>query len=226
MTGTQSIMKKLKAVEGSPISQVVQPGRANFAMIEKVALHNLDQLMQEDMQAARLVMSLIRLMEPGSGGVVVASNKSLQELLGVSESTVARALRSLVKGNWVQRIRVAGAHALAINKTVAWVGPRGQMEHAVFNATVIASRSEQDAAGINPGELRQLPMALPGEVVLPVGQTEPPAQELIPGTEQVARMADPETGEIPDPWAHLRGLPPEEAMKAELERRGQGRLEV
>ena len=32
-------MKKLKAFEGSPISQVVQPGRANFAMIEKVALH-------------------------------------------------------------------------------------------------------------------------------------------------------------------------------------------
>ena len=116
-------MKKLKAFEGSPISQVVQP-RANFAMIEKVALHNLDKLMQEDMQAARLVMSLIRLMEPGSGGIVVASNKSLQELLGVSESTVARALRSLVKGNWVQRIRIAGAHALAINKTVAWVGPR------------------------------------------------------------------------------------------------------
>ena len=38
------------------------------------------------------------------------------------------------------------------------------MEHAVFNATVIASRSEQDAAGINPGELKQLPMALPGRL--------------------------------------------------------------
>lgn len=242
-------MKKLKAVDGSPISQVVQPGRANFAMIEKVALHNLDQLMQQDMQAARLVMSLIRLMEPGSGGIVVASNKSLQELLGVSESTVARALRSLVKGNWVQRIRVAGAHALAINKAVAWVGPRGQMEHAVFNATVIASRSEQDAAGINPGELKQLPMALPGEVVLPVGQTEPPAQELIPGTEQVARMAEPERGEILSPYEAERrrlGLPegadipnpfgrmtPEQieqergrVFQAGLEARGQKRLDV
>jgi len=193
MTGIQSIMKRLKAIEGAQISQVVQPGRANFAMIEKVALHNLDQLMQEDMQAARLVMSLIRLMEPGSGGIVVASNKSLQELLGVSESTVARALRTLVKGHWVQRIRIAGAHALAINKTVAWVGPRGQMEHAVFNATVIASRSEQNAAAINAGTLRQLPMALPGEDVLPIGESEPPAQELIPGTEQVARMAAIET---------------------------------
>ena len=106
------------------------------------------------------------------------------------------------------------------------------MEHAVFNATVIASRSEQDAAGINPGELKQLPMALPGEVVLPVGQTEPPAQELIPGTEQVARMADPETGEIPDPWAHLRELTPEDIQRLPDDQRaprfarGQQRLEA
>jgi hypothetical protein len=80
----------------------------------------------------------------------------------------------------------------------------------VFSATVVASRAEQDAAGINPGELRQLPMALPGEDILPIGEAEPPAQELIPGTEQVARMADPDTGEILDHYESERqrlGLP-------------------
>ena len=61
MTGFQSTMKRLKAISGSPLSQIIQPGNATFAMVEKVALHNLDKLMQEDMQAARLVMSLIRL---------------------------------------------------------------------------------------------------------------------------------------------------------------------
>ena len=195
-------MKRLKAINGSPLSQVVQPGNATFAMIEKTALYNIDDLMQEDMQAARLVMSLIRLMEPGSGGIVVASNKSLQELLSVSESTVARALRTLVKGNWVQRIRVAGAHAIAVNRTVAWVGPRGQMEHAVFNATVIASRSEQDEYGLNPGELKQIPIAHPEERVLPVGvEPDPPSQRGLDGVEPAV--------------AHS-GI--------ELEKRGQGRL--
>ena len=105
------------------------------------------------------------------------------------------------------------------------------------------------AAGINPGELRQLPMALPGEDVLPIGEAEPPAQELIPGTEQVARMADPDTGEIIDHYESERqrlGLPkgaeipnpfremtPEQieqirakAFQAGLEARGQGRLEI
>lgn len=187
--------QRVKAVVGSPISQVVQPGHAHFAMIEKVALHNLDTLMQTDMQAARLVMSLIRLMEPGSGGVVVISRAAISELLGVSLPTVQRALRTLVEGGWVQRIRIGGAYALAINRTVAWVGPRGQIEHAVFNATVVASRAEQDEYALNPGELKKIPVAHPSEAVLAVGQAEPPAQELIPGTEPFAMMADPETDE-------------------------------
>ena len=179
-------MKKLKVVSGSPLSEVIQPGPATFAMVEKVALYNLDQLMQEDRQAARLVVSLVRLLEPGSGGIVVASNRSLQELLSVSESTIARAMRTLVKGHWVQRIRVAGAHAIAINKTVAWVGPRGKMDHAVFNATVIASRSEQDAAALEPGELKQIPMAHPYDSILPVGvDPTPPSQRPLDGVEPV-----------------------------------------
>lgn len=196
------VSHRVKAVSGSPLNQVIQPGQAHFAMIEKVALHNLDQLMQKDMQAARLVMSLIRLMEPGSGGVVVISRAAIGELLGVSLPTVQRALKTLVEGGWVQRIRIGGAYALAINNAVAWVGPRGQMEHAIFNATVVASRSEQDSYGLEPGKLKQIPIAHPDEAVLPVGvEPDPPSQ---PG---------------------LEGVPPVIAHPGEeLERRGQGRL--
>lgn len=176
--------QRIKAISGSPFSKVVQPGQAHFAMIEKVALHNLDLLMQKDMQAARLIMSLIRLMEPGSGGVVVISRAAIGELLGVSLPTVQRALKTLVEGGWVQRIKIGGAYALAINKTVAWVGPRGQMEHAVFNATVVASRSEQDEYALNPGELRKIPIAHPDEAVLPVGvDPDPPSQPGLDGVE-------------------------------------------
>ncbi|MBP7544786.1 MAG: hypothetical protein KA749_04690 [Acidovorax sp.] len=207
------VKPRVKTVMGAPITKVIQPGFAHFAMVEKAALHNLDELMRTDMQAARLIVSLIRLIEPGSGGVVVISRAAMAELLEVSLPTVQRALKTLVSGHWVQRLKIGGAYALAVNKTVAWVGPRGQLDHAVFSATVVASRAEQDAAGINPGELRQLPMALPGEEILPIGEVEPPAQELIPGTEQAARMADPDTGEIHD-------------YRQELEQRGQQRLEV
>lgn len=182
-------------------------------MVEKAALHNLDQLMQEDMQAARLVVSLIRLMEPGSGGVVVASNKTLQSLLGISESTVARALRTLTKGRWVQRIRIGGAYALSINRTVAWVGSRGDLDHAVFSATVIASREEQDAIALDPGELRQIPVAHPAEMALPHGaEPPPPSQPGLSGVEPAV--------------ARTKGGDDDEQIRRELEARGQQRLGV
>lgn len=198
---------RVKATIGAPITQVVGPGRATFAMVEKAALLNIDVLMRQDMQAARLIMSLIRLMEPGSAGVVVISRQSMAELLGVSLPTVQRALKTLIEGHYVQRIKIGSAYAIAVNKAVAWVGPRGGMDHAVFTATVVASRSEQDALSLAPGELKQLPIAHPSESILAVGNDpEPPFQ---PGLDGVT------------PPVALTG---DAADRAELEQRGQRRL--
>ncbi len=174
---------RIKAGFSEPLSQVVQPGSTHFAMVEKQALHNLDSLMREDMNAARLIVSLIRLLEPGSGGVIVISRKTIQELLGVSESSVARCLRTLSSGGWVQRMRIGGAYALAVNKAVAWVGPRGEMDRAVFSATVVASRSEQDEAALNPPVLKQFPMTQPDEIVLSAGEVDSPTQVFMRGFE-------------------------------------------
>ena len=216
---------KIKATLGSPIQQVIQPGPAHFAMVEKQALANLDELMQQDMNAARLMVSLIRLMEPGSGGVVVISRKAMQELLGVSESTVKRCIRALVTGKWVHRLRIGGAYALAINSAIAWVGPREKLHHAVFRATVIAAASEQDDHGIDPGELRQLPMSRPGEYVLPTGEATPPAQEAIPGTE----FAPPAGADLPNPFAGMTqdqiDAERTRIYQAGLEARGQLRID-
>ena len=211
---------KLKATRGAPAHQVVHPGHAHFAMVEKTALANLVELMMEDMNAARIVVSLIRLMEPGGAGVVVISNKSLQELLGVSESTVARALRKLIAGKWVHRMRIGGAYAIAVNKSVAWVGSRGQMNHAVFGATVVASRAEQDEAGLCQDELRQIPMANIGEDVLPYGEEPmPPSQRIIPGAEAVASKK-------PFPQKSQEDIDAERVriFQKEMEARGQQRL--
>lgn len=176
---------RLKPVRaGSKIADVVAPSRETFAMIEKTALFDLDGLMKTDVNAARLVIALVRHLESGSDGVVIVSNKGLQEILGVSESTVARALRTLIKANWIQRMRVGGAHAIAINKAVAWVGTRGKMDRAVFSATVIAVRSEQDEHALSAPVLKQIPMTQEGEHVIPIGNDpEPPAQVMLDGVE-------------------------------------------
>lgn len=162
---------------------VIHHGVMTFSMIEKQALFEMDQLIAKEPTAARILNHLIRLTEPGSGGVVIISRATLGKMLTVSDPTVGRAIRVLANGRWVQRMRVGGAYALAVNRSVAWTGPRGEMEHAVFQATVVASRDEQTADALASPDLRRIPTISSGEFVLPVGEGKPPAQELIPGTE-------------------------------------------
>jgi hypothetical protein len=68
----------------------------------------------------------------------------------------------------------------------------------VFAATVIASRSEQDAIALNPPPLRQVPVMRRGEIPLMQGPgQEPPSQPELDGIPPlVAYQVDPETGEI------------------------------
>lgn len=178
-------IRQKSVITAAKQDEVIHYGPMTFSMIEKQALLDMDMLIAKEPTAARVLNHLIRLTEPGSGGVVVISRATLGRMLRVSDPTVGRAIRVLVAGNWIQRMRVGGAYALAVNKSVAWTGPRGQMEHAVFTATVVAARNEQDADALASPDLRRVPSAFPGEVVLPVGEGKPPAQELIPGTEPV-----------------------------------------
>lgn len=179
---------------------VVSYGAMTFSMIEKQALLDMDQLIAKEPTAARVLNHLIRLTEPGSGGVVIISRATLGKMLKVSDPTVGRAIRVLVEGSWIQRMRVGGAYALAVNRSVAWTGPRGKMDHAVFNAVVVASRDEQSEDALASPDLRRVPTIAPGELLIPVGEVTPPAQELIPGTEPVL------------------------TTQVQLEARGQGRL--
>jgi len=172
MTKETQVTLKATRMKGRPITE-----HAHFAMIELQALEGMSDLISRAPKAAQLLVTLIRRMTPGSSGIVVVSRETMRELLGASLPTVDRALKLLMEEGWVQRIRIGGAHALAINSRVAWIGPRGQIQHAVFDATVIASRSEQDQVALNPPPMRTVPMLRSGEQGLPIGPgLEPPSQ--------------------------------------------------
>lgn len=179
-----TMMPKPKELMLKPTQKMGRPitSNAHFAMVELQALEGLSDLIQRAPRAAQLVTQLIRRMQPGSGGVVVCSRETMRELLNCSMPTVERALRVLIDEGWVQRMRIGGAHALAINHRVAWMGNRSQIQHAVFGATVIASRSEQDAIALEPPPMRMLPIIQQGEDVLPIGKGEkPPSQPVLDG---------------------------------------------
>lgn len=192
MPKRNKVMLKASQMTGSPIT---------WAQLNLAASEDLRGLMRRNRYAAELVLALIENMQPGAGGVVVVSRQTMAEILNCSMPTVERALRILIAEGWVQRIKIGGAHALAINHRVAWVGQRGDIQHAVFGATVIASRSEQDALSLTPPPIRPIPVILRGEVPLMEGPgQEPPSQ--------------------PD----LDGVPPVVAIQNEPEARGQLRL--
>jgi hypothetical protein len=186
-----SSVTRLKATQmtGRPIT---------WAQLNLEASEDLRGLMRRNRWAAELVLALIEKMEPGGGGVVICSRETMRELLDCSMPTIDRALKTIVTEGWAQRIRIGGTPALAINSRVAWIGSRGDLAHAVFAATVIASRSEQDAIALNPPPLRQVPVMRRGEIPLMQGPgQEPPSQPELDGIPPlVAYQVDPETGEI------------------------------
>lgn len=189
-----NVRLKATQVTGRPIT---------WAQLNLEASEDLRGLMRRNRWAAELVLALIEKMEPGGGGVVICSRETMRELLDCSMPTIDRALKTIVTEGWAQRIRIGGTPALAINSRVAWIGSRGALPHAVFSATVIASRSEQDAISLNPPPIRYIPVMYRGDEPLIDGDgLEPPSQ--------------PE----------LNGIPPVVAYHDELEARGQQRLNI
>lgn len=153
-----------------------------WAQVSLDAMNQLGDLMDRNTNAAKLLVRLMKHMHDAGphGGVVVASRQTMTELLNCSMPTVERALRTLIKEGWVQRIKIGGAHALAINSQIAWTNNRNNLQFAVFSATVIASRKEQDAIALQPPPLRTLPIIGRDELALAIGPGQPDLAEIPP----------------------------------------------
>lgn len=125
----------------------------------------------------------------GDHNAVIASQKTLQELMGCSRPTIQRAIDLLVLDNWLE-VRQIGdrgtVNAYVINDRVAWVGKLDTKRYSLFSASVIVNSEEQpDKAVLGRQEpLRRLPRLYPNEQQLPVGDgLDPPSQPFFNGME-------------------------------------------
>jgi len=150
-------------------------------------------------KAAQLMHLLVANMD--RKGAVVASQKTLAEMMGCSVATVKRSLKALTDDNWLEVARIGsergGVNAYLVNRRVAWADKRENQRYAAFDARIIVSASEQDKATLEATEpLRQLPQL--GETQLPTGEgVEPPSQPSLEGMEPdlPAIVTDPEGNE-------------------------------
>ena len=163
-------------------------------------------------RAAQLMHHLVAMMGPQNA--VVISQALLSKMMGVTDRTVRSAISDLVADRWISVVKVNGPGTVAayvVNNQVAWGESRDSMHTAVFSASVVVSRDDQDPDLLGAGDLRRIPTLFLHDRQLPSGPGEdPPSQPALEGIEpdlpaikspdvdprQLPLNVDPETGEI------------------------------
>lgn len=201
-----------------------QRSRNTWVQTERRAHERWEKLIAQAPEAARLVHVLVANM--GSGNAVVASQKTLGELMArevtkkledgteyterrpVHRNTIRKAIQKLVRDQWIEVVELGGkggALGYVVNARVAWHGSRNDLRYAKFNAEVLASESEQSEAIDGRAELQTIPQVMHGESAIPSGPgDDPPSQTQLEGMEPVVYRDraghewehDPETGEL------------------------------
>lgn len=111
-----------------------------FTQVYPKGWARLQRLIQTHPSAARLYALLAENLDP-QGGVVVASQSVLAELLGVTDRTVRTLTKTLEDQHALVRIRVgAGTYAYALDPTEIWKAWDSQKDWAVFHTKTLVSK--------------------------------------------------------------------------------------
>jgi len=90
------------------------------------------------------IVLLFLLGEMDMYNAVVCSYKVLQEALGMSRATVARAIKALKDTNFIAVYKSGTTSLYTVNKTVAWRSWGTNYKYAKFDAKVLISEAEQE----------------------------------------------------------------------------------
>lgn len=171
---------------------LIDSKKQTWVQTERASHEAWAELVRTNARAAALLHVLVAQMDQQAA--VVASRATLAALTQCSEATTKRAIATLKAERWIEVVQLGGkggVNAYVINSRVAWADRRDRLPAAMFTATVIAARAEQDAIEDTP--LRRIPTLYPGERQLPTG---PGAAGANSSVDLPALQIDPATGEI------------------------------
>jgi DNA-binding Lrp family transcriptional regulator len=117
-----------------------------FVQIYPKGFRRLQMLIRDQPSAARLYALLAEHIDP-QGGVVVASQAVLAEMLGVTDRTIRTLTKVLEDQKAIVRIRVGtGTYAYALDPDEVWRAWDVQKDHAVFRTKTLVSKGGENAS--------------------------------------------------------------------------------
>lgn len=124
--------------------QSQEPDNYDFVQVSRGYLKEWRALTRKSALATEILMYLVEHMGKTTNAVV-CSYSTLTEVTGMSRASVARAVKLLKEDRWIEAVKVGNATAYGVNARVFWQARRNQKHYAIFQATVIASGSEQES---------------------------------------------------------------------------------
>lgn len=117
----------------------------DFIQVSRQYLKQMRLLARKSPLAHEILYYLVENMGKTTNAVVV-SYSTLCEVMNVSRPTIGRAIKLLKGDNWIDAVKIGNATAYCVNARAFWQSGRHQKKYAIFQATVIASESEQDSS--------------------------------------------------------------------------------
>lgn len=185
----------------------LQKNPADFLQVTRGYLKDMRELAKRSPAAHQVLWLLAERMNRTNA--VVISQKTMGQILGYSRATLNRAITLLKNERWVQVVTTGTSNAYIVNSKVLW-RDHGGKRYASFFAEVVVSEEEQlhSIEQWDGVELRHLPILSASEDVVVTNEDLPPPdqKDLLPAdrVEFPHAEVDPKTGEISDPWKHLR----------------------
>jgi predicted transcriptional regulator len=141
-------------------------------MLFRHALPAVREVVMERPTAARLLFFCAEHMS--STNILVTSQQTIAEYLGVSRSAVHRDIKYLKGKNIVDVIMIGSCPAIAVNAQLAWTSHANGRQYAALKGDILISKAEQTK-----------PRAKGHKVLLTTATKEVPGQQFIPGTENL-----------------------------------------
>lgn len=137
----ERVRQTIDAKSGELLHVEKIPGNENFVMLFKDKLPVIRSLIKADAMAASLLFFLVEQM--ARDNLLVASQRTLAELVGISAASICRGLNTLKKHGIIEIKYVGNTPAIAINADLVWSTHANGKKYAACRAKMLISEDEQ-----------------------------------------------------------------------------------